>query len=548
MSFSKKSLWMLLLTFTLALVLAACAGGDDSEDTSKGEDTGTETNTDSSTNDDAASEGGGDLIIAELSDAQSLDPHGSNDVSSSNVQSNIYETLVNRDANGELVPGLAESWTQVDDLTWEFKLKQGVTFHDGEAFNAEAVKASFDRVLDEKVASPRAFLFEMVTEVKVIDDSTVQFVTEYPFSPLLAHLTHNGGGIISPKAIADDYAAMEADSSVAAGSVIGTNPVGTGPFKFVSWTPGTEVKLEKFADYAGTPAHVDTVTFKVVPEGATRVAELQSGYAHIIGAVEPSQVANVNGSDGVSVLETPSSSLTYVGFNTQKAPFDNEKVRQAISKAIDRVTLIDGIYEGYGIPAISPLSPGIFGYTEDVTSMAYNLDEAKALLAEAGYADGFSTTIWTNDNPARQNVAIVLQEGLKQLNIDVKIEVLEWGAYLEKTAAGEHDMFILGWSNATADADYGLYALFHSSQHGDPGNRSFYSSEKVDELLDKGRREADPAAREAIYKEALQLISDESPMAFVLHPYTLTGVSDKVSGFNVGTDSIYQLRDVKISE
>lgn len=547
MSFSKKSLWMLLLTFTLALVLAACAGGNDSEDTSTDSgDTGTETNTDSGTTEEAAA--GGDLIIAELSDASSLDPHGSNDVPSSNIQSNLYETLVNRDANGELVPGLAESWTQVDDLTWEFKLKQGVTFHDGEAFNADAVKASFDRLLDPEVASPRAFLFEMVTEVKVVDESTVQFVTEYPFSPLLAHLTHNGGSIISPKSIEEDYAAMEADSSVKAGSVIGTNPVGTGPFKFESWTPGTEIKLVKFAEYAGTPAHIDSVTFKVVPESATRVAELQSGYAHIIGAVEPGQVANVNSFDGASVLETASSSLTYLGFNTEKEPFNDPKVRQAISKAIDRPTLIEGIYEGFGIPAISPLAPGIFGYTEDVTSMAYNMDEAKALLAEAGYADGFKTTIWTNDNPARQQVAIVLQEELKKLNIQAEIEVMEFGSYLEKTAAGEHDMFILGWSNPTGDADYGLYALFHSSQHGDPGNRSFYTSEKVDELLENGRREADPTAREAIYKEALQLISDESPMAFVLHPYTLTGVSDKVSGFNVGTDSIYQLRDVKISE
>lgn len=239
---------MLLLTFTLALVLAACAGGDDSEDTSKDSgDTGTETNTDSGTTEEAAA--GGDLIIAELSDASSLDPHGSNDVPSSNIQSNLYETLVNRDADGELVPGLAESWTQVDDLTWEFKLKTGVTFHDGEEFNAEAVKASFDRLLDPKVASPRAFLFEMVTDVKVVDESTVQFVTEYPFSPLLAHLTHNGGSIISPKSIEEDYAAMEADSSVNAGSVIGTNPVGTGPFKFESWTPGTEIKLVKFEEY-----------------------------------------------------------------------------------------------------------------------------------------------------------------------------------------------------------------------------------------------------------------------------------------------------------
>ena len=351
---------MLLLTFTLALVLAAC-GGDDKEDTSNTDDTGT-ANTDSGkTEDTTATSGGGDLIIAELSDAQSLDPHGSNDVSSSNVQSNIYETLVNRDADGNLVPGLAESWTQVDELTWEFKLKQGVTFHDGEAFNATAVKTSFDRVLDAKVASPRAFLYEMVTEVKVVDEATVQFVTEYPFSPLPAHLTHNGGGIISPKAIDADYAAMTGD--VKAGSVIGTNPVGTGPFVFDSWTPDSELKLVKNENYWGTPANIDSVTFKVVPESATRVAEIQSGNAHIIGTVEPAQVANVNASGVATVDEALSSSLTYIGFNTQKEPFNNPLVRQAISKAIDRQTLVDSIYEGYGIPAIGPLSADIFGYT-----------------------------------------------------------------------------------------------------------------------------------------------------------------------------------------
>jgi peptide/nickel transport system substrate-binding protein len=537
MKFSKKSLWLLLLTFTFALLLAAC-GKDDEETTDGGTKEPGE-----STGEVAA---GGDLIIAELSDAQSLDPHGSNDVSSSNVQSNIYETLVIRDANGELAPGLAESWTQVNDTTFEFKLRTGVKFHDGSDFNADAVKKSFDRILDPKVASPRAFLYEMVTEVKVVDPTTVQFVTEYPFSPLLAHLTHNGGGIISPTAIDADYAAMTGDT--AAGSVIGTAPVGTGPFKFDSWTPGTQLKLVKNPEYWGTAASIDSVTFKVIPETATRVAELQSGNAHIIGAVEPAQVANVNSFSNAKVLETPTSSLTYIGFNTNKAPFDNPKVRQAISKAIDRATLIDGIYEGFGIPAISPLSPGIFGYTEDVTSMQYNLEESKALLAEAGYADGFKTTIWTNDNPARQNVAIVLQEGLKELGIEVDIQVLEWGAYLEKTAAGEHDMFILGWSNATGDADYGLYALFHSSQHGDPGNRSFYTNTTVDGLLDAGRREVDQDKRLATYKEALQLISEDSPMAFVLHPASLVGVDNKVTGFSVGSDSIYRLVDVKIGQ
>ena len=542
MSLSKKSLWLMLLTFVLTVVLAACNSDDEATDT---ESTDTDTSTIEETETETST-GGGDLIIAELSDAKSLDPHGSNDVQSSNVQSNIYETLIVRDKNGELAPGLAESWTQVDDLTWEFKLRTGVNFHDGEVFNAEAVKKNFDRILDPEVASPRAFLYEMVSEVKVIDETTVQFVMEYPFSPLLAHLTHNGGGIISPKSIDADYAAITDD--VKAGSVISTNPVGTGPFVFDSWTPDSELKLVKNENYWGTPANIDSVTFKVVPESATRVAEIQSGNAHIIGTVEPAQVANVNASGVATVDEALSSSLTYIGFNTQKEPFNNPLVRQAISKAIDRQTLVDSIYEGYGIPAIGPLSADIFGYTDDLNYVEYNIEEAKALLAEAGYADGFSTTIWTNDNPARVNVATVLQQSLKELGIVVEIGVMEFGTYLDKTAAGEHDMFILGWSNATGDADYGLYALFHSSQHGEPGNRSFYKNKKVDELLEAGRREADLTAREGIYKEAMQLLTDDAPMAFVLHPSILTGVANNVSGFYVTSDSMYHLKDVKITE
>ncbi len=541
MKISKKSFWMLLLTFAFALVLAACNSDDDGGKSTKG---GTDDEKDSFVV-------GGDLIILENSDAKSMDPHGSNDVPSSNVQTNIFETLVIRDAKGELAPGLAESWKQVNDTTWEFKLRKGVKFHDGEEFNADAVKKSFERILDPKVASPRLFLYEMVEEIKVVDANTVQFITEYPFSPLLAHLTHNGGSIISPKSIDADYAAMTADSSgeTKAGTVIGTTaPVGTGPFKFESWTSGDFVKLVKNEDYWGTAASVDSVTFRVIPESSVRMAELQTGGAHIIGNVEPTQVANVNTFPNASVLETPQSSLTYIGFNTNKEPFNNPKVRQAISKAIDRETLIKGIYDGYGIPAISPLSPGIFGYTKDVTSMEYDLKEAKALLAEAGYADGFKTTLWTNDNPVREDVAVVLQQGLKEIGIELEIEFMEFGAYLEKTAAGEHDMFILGWSNGTGDADYGLYALFHSSQHGDAGNRSFYTNKKLDELLESGRREANQDKRLGIYKEAIQIISEDSPMAFVLHPSNLVGVDKKVSGFSVGADGIYRLTDVKFKK
>lgn len=542
MALSKKSLWAIFMTLMLALVLAACAGGSDG-DSSDG-DTDTDDDNNATENGDATA--GGDLVLAVLSDASSLDPHGSNDVPSSVVQANIYETLVNRNDNNEIVPGLAESWEQVDELTWSFKLREGVKFHDGEDFNAEVVKMNLERVLDEAVASPRYFLYEMVTSVEAISDYEVQITTEYPFAPLLAHLSHNGGGMISPTQITADYEALEGGADP--GSVVSQEPVGTGYFKFDSWSPGSEIKLVKNEEYWDTPANVDSVTFRVVPDSQVRAADLETGNVHIIDPVQPNEVERLNNSGVASVMQTPSSSLAYLGFNTEKEPFNDPLVRQAISYAIDRQAIISGVYEDFGIPAIGPLAPGIFGYTEDIEAVEFDMDQARSLLEEAGMAEGFSTSIWTNDNPQRQAIAVLVQEALAELNIEVSIEVMEFGAYLEQTAAGEHDMFILGWSNPTGDADYGMYALFHSSQHGNPGNRSFYTNEEVDALLDEGRREADPDARAALYAEAGQLLTDDAPMAFLLHTEYLNGISDKVEGFSIDTSGIYQLKDVTISE
>ncbi|MFC4711723.1 glutathione ABC transporter substrate-binding protein [Planococcus dechangensis] len=540
MTVSKKSLWAFLMVLMLAMVLAACAGGGGDEET---EETG-------GTEDGTATEGeateGGDLILAVLSDASSLDPHGSNDVPSSVVQENIYETLVNRDENNEIVPGLAESWEQVDETTWSFQLREGVTFHDGEEFNAEVVKANLDRIRDEAVASPRLFLFEMITEVNAVDEYQVEITTEYPFSPLLAHLSHNGGGMISPASIEADYEALEGGADP--GSVISEEPVGTGYFKFDSWNVGSEIKLVKNEEYWDEPANVDSVTFRVVPDSQVRAADLETGNVHIIDPVQPNEVERINNSGAASVLQTPSSSLAYLGFNTEKEPFNDPLVRQAISYAIDRQAIISGIYDDFAIPANGPLAPGIFGYTEDIDAVEFDMDRARELIEEAGMTDGFTTSIWTNDNPQRQSIAVLVQEALAELNIDVSINVMEFGAYLDQTAAGEHDMFILGWSNPTGDADYGMYALFHSSQKGNPGNRSFYENEEVDTLLDEGRREADPELREEIYAEVAQLLTDDAPMAFLVHTEYLNGVSDNVSGFSIDTSGIYQLKDVSIEQ
>lgn len=523
---------MLALVLMLSMVLAACGG---QEETPPAETDG-----------EAAVTEGGDLVIATLSDAKSLDPQGSNDNPSSNVATNIFDSLLYHDENLELQPALATEWNLVEDNVWEFKLREGVKFHDGSDFNADVVKANFDRVLDEAVASPRSFLYDMITETKVVDEYTVQFVTEFPFSPLPAHLAHSGGGIISLQSIEADYAAMAEGKDP--GSVISSNPVGTGPFKFGEWVPGQYVKLVKNEEYWGEPAKVDSVTFKVVSEDLTRVAELETGESHITFPVGPSDVSRVDNMANAGVDRTDTLSISYIGFNLNKAPFDDVRVRQAISMAVNKDEIINGILDGIGIPAKGAIAPDVFGYSEEVEALGYDLEKAKQLLAEAGYADGFKTTIWTNDNRERQDMALVLQEQLKALNIEVEIQVMEWGAYLDGTAAGEHDMFILGWNTVTADADYTMYPLFHSDNVGEAGNRTFLKNAELDALIEKARQEVDPEVRVDLYKQAQEILTTEAPMIYIHHKEDIAGVSDKVQGFWQHPNGMMQLQNVTIQQ
>src|SRR5690625_446446 len=573
-----KLLFMMAMIAVLSVVLVACADDSDVEPEADPEE-GTATETEEGT-EDASGEGsgGGDLVISEAADIVSLDPHGSNDVPSSNVRNNIYESLTYLDENMEVQPRLATEWTEVDDTTWEFTLKEGVPFHDGTEFNAEVVEANLERLIDPAVASARMFLYEMVTGVDVVDDYTVQINLEYPFAPILAHLAHDAGGMISKEVIDADYEAAlsaageemsveeyyelreeggDAHEEVAdaitdeVGNHIAENAVGTGPFEFESRNAGENVVLANYADYHDeeNAAQLDTVTFKVVPETAARLAEIETGSSHIAGAAEPTNIDRIESHDSTEVDLTPSLGLSYIGFNVEKEPLDDPLVRQAISHAVDREAIIEGIYDGVGTPAEGPLAPGVFGYDESVEGITYDLDRAKELMAEAGHEDGFQIEIITNDdNPQRVDTAVYIQEALQEINIDVSVQQLEWGAYLENTAAGDHDMFVLGWSTVTGDADYGMYPLFHSSMHGDPGNRSFLSNDTVDELLEQGRTESDPDARQEIYSELQEELVDIAPMIYIHHQDFVTGINSNVENFEIDALGIYQLRETTISE
>ncbi|MCR6107274.1 glutathione ABC transporter substrate-binding protein [Salipaludibacillus agaradhaerens] len=540
--FKTKTMKACASSLVIALAIAGCASEPDD-----GNNSGTDTNdnnNNTSENEAGTGESGGDLVVGVLSDASSLDPHTSNDVPSGNIQVNLYETLVNYDDDMELEPGLAEEWEPVEDNVWHFTLAEGVEFHDGEPFNAEAVKVNIDRILDEEIGSPRKILFEIVEEVNVIDEHTVEFVTEDPFAPLPAHLAHYASSIISPQVIEDDYAAME--DGAQPGDHVNEHPYGTGYFKFDSWDTGNQVVLTNNENYWGENAKVDTVTFKVIPEDLTRIGELESGSAHIIDPVTPSDMARVENSDGTNVYQRNAASITYLGFNVEKEPFDDARVRQAIAMTLDKEAMLEGILEGTGDPALGPVNETNFGFSENVNQLERDPERAQELLAEAGYEDGFETTIWTNDSRERMDIAELVQADLSQIGIEVDIEVVEWGAYLDQTGAGEHDMFILGLSLGTGDADYPMHMLFHSNNVGASGNRSFFADETFDALLQEARVEQDEEARLSMYEEATNYLLEESPMAFLYHPDHIMGYSDSVSGFWADGSGLYQLKDVTI--
>lgn len=490
-------------------------------------------------------EQGGDLMVDLASDPVSLDPHAANDGNSLYVMNAMYDTLVALDKELEVQPALAESFEQIEDTVWEAKIREDVTFHDGSKLDAEVVKANLDRVLDPDIGSPVAFLFDMIESVEVEDDYTVHITTKYPFSALPLHLAHPGGHMISLESIEADYEAIENGEEAFAS--VNENPVGTGYFKYEERKHGEYINLVKNDDYWGEEAKVDSVTFKVVPEDMTRIAELETEEADLIYPVNANDIERIDSNDGTHVQQTDSASMSYIGMNTEREPFDNTKVRQAISMAIDKKVVNDGVTDGVALEAAGPLAPTVFGYSDDLKPLEFNPDEAKELLSEAGYEDGFSATVLAYDR-ITADLAEIVQEQLKEIGVDLNIEMMETGAYLEATANGDVDMYVGSWGTVTLDADYGLYPMFHSENVGAPGNRSFFENDDVDELLEEARKTTDDDERLELYEEAQQIIIDEAPIIPIYHSVLLAGLRDNVQGFFQYPSSFPFLRDVTLEE
>lgn len=470
------------------------------------------------------------LVVANGADAKSLDPHATNDASSSRVTVQIYDRLVEQDDNMNIVPSLAESWEQPDGMTTIFHLKKGIKFHNGDELKASDVKFSLDRMK----ASPQvSHIIGTVDKIEVIDDYTVKIITSEPFGALLNHLTHPTAAIMSEKAVK------------AAGDSYGQHPVGTGPYKFVSWQSGDKITLEANPDYFLGVTPIKNVVFRPVTEASNRTIGIETGELDLAYDIEGLDREKLRNDDSIVFLEEPSFGIDYIGFNTRKAPFDNVKVRQAIATAINADDFITAVYKGSGEKANSLIGPKVFGYTTEAKAWEYNVEKAKQLLAEAGYPNGFKAKIWINENVERRDIAIILQAQLKEIGIDLAVETLEWGAYLDGTARGDHELFMLGWVTVTGDADYGLYPLLHSSSFGGAGNRAFYHNPKVDELLSKARVSINQEERKELYKEVQIIAQEEVPYYVTAYKSQNAALQKNIENFKLKPAGHHRLYGVK---
>lgn len=472
------------------------------------------------------------LVIASGTDIESTNIHTVTSSPSFSVLEHIYEPLFGMSPEGVLEPLLAESITATSDTTYLITLKEGISFTDGTPFNADAVKANLDWVLDSANGAPFRFLLVVGGQpaaVEVVDDYSVQITTSIPFAPLPAHLSHGALAMISP-------AVLEQGADF-----IASNTSGTGPYVLANWSRGEEVVLQRNEGYWGELPAIDTVVFRVILEASARLIELEAGTVDVAVRVTPADVPLLEGNPNIDVIVTPGLRTIYVFFNTTEPPFDDVRVRQAVNYAVDSQAIVTGLFDGAALVSEAPFAPPIFGYAQQ-TPYSRDVDRARELLAEAGVEEGTKVVLYHPTGRYIQDalVADVISAQLRDVGLDVELRTLEWTQYVPhvRRTKPENDIqfAMLGWGVPTMDADYALFALFHSSEVPPGFNGAFYDNPEVDALLELGRSTLDPEARQAAYAEAIALIWEDAPWLFLYSEIQITAVRSNVTGFIVHPD------------
>ncbi|MDR2931859.1 MAG: glutathione ABC transporter substrate-binding protein [Oscillospiraceae bacterium] len=520
-----KKILPLMLAMALIITLAGCNGGDSgspSSDASQSAVSADSSQAQSSPT-DAPSDELKDLIVATGTDASTLDPHLCTDSATEVINKNIYQNLVRYTAEMEIVPELATEWTTSEDgKTWRFTLRDDLKFHDGTDFNAEAVKINFERILAEETASPRRSVFAMIESVTVVDPTHVDILTSYPCGSFLQQLCHPAGGMISPAAI--ETHGIEN---------LGQNPCGTGPLMLKEWTPGEKLVFDIFQDYYAGAPKVKSVTMNIVPDSSTRAMLIESGQCDVALRLPVTEIERLRGDANLTVTEGSTVMTMYIALNNTKGALQDPNVRRALNLAVDIDSIVKNVVSNFSEAADSVISKHTWGHAS-IGAYPYDPEQAKQLLKDAGH-ENLEITLWTPVGRYLMDIQVAeaIQAQLADVGVTLNIQQWEFQALMEEVKKAEFDAVLLGWSPSTADADQGLYPVFHSTQHPPQSNRALYSNADVDTLLEQAREEVDATKRADLYKQAQQIIMDDAAWLLLYYPNQALVTTKDVSGIEL---------------
>jgi peptide/nickel transport system substrate-binding protein len=444
------------------------------------------------------------LVVAQGVDMQTGDPHRTTATHAVNVLTNLYDTLIGRDANLALRPALAVSWRAVDATTWEFKLRPGVKFHNGEPFNAQAVKFSFERMLDPKTKWPGAGALRPIKAVTVVDDATVRFTTERPW-PLLPRYLGYYGMIVPPA-----YLAQNGDEGLI------RQPVGTGAYRFVRWVKDDRVELEANADYWGGKPRIGRVVFRAIPSESSRLAELLAGSIHLMNLVPPELFKPIQDSSRAKLVEGKSLSVYFVIANlvniAKDRPMADPRVRQALNHAIDRQAILSSIMHNVGRAVPTMCTEVMLGCDASIPPFAYDPERAKALLREAGYPNGFDFSMSTTSGayPGDRDVSLAVADQLNRVGVRTKVNVTEYGVQLKTVQARQ--LTEDGWFTRFTDF-FGLSTIIPFRAFYSPGEWSLWrpGHRDFDQLVESANAARDEAQMRDLSRRIQLLYKEEAP-------------------------------------
>lgn len=471
------------------------------------------------------------LIFSINADIVSLDCHMARDTVTGIVQYQIYDTLIRNQPGEGLVPGLAESWEfSADNTEITFAIRQNVKFHNGDTMTAEDVAFSLNRAIASSFTSSYSSTMD---RAEVVDDTHVKLYMKQAFGPVLQCLSTACMGIVSKRAV--DELGDEGFASA---------PVGTGPYKFVEWKSGEKIVLEAFDDYyCGAPT-IKELTFAIMTDKNTAAIALENNEIDVLYSPDPADRSRLESLDNVQFLVGDGSVYMWVvAFNNETGVFADERLREAVSYAIDRDEIVAGALDGFGEAVEMPIVPSVFGYDPAFKNNAYDLEKAKNLVAEAGYPDGLTVTIKLNQSTTYTRPAEILQAQLRKIGINLEFELMERAAFLsDVTSDCNYDITLYMFTAGYTDADYVLYGRLNSANIGG-SNYLRYSNPEVDALLNEARASSDSELRKELYWKVSEYVRDEVPFIPIMTDNVCIAANSNLTGIMPNVNEAHYVFD-----